>query len=170
MAERKLVMDKIIKTFIGVLNAEFSMLALPELLQAFKMAFKSHFKKIAKEARLAEFKKFRDEAKKAVLFDGLNARQKNTVNVRLWRAGKLVGIKLGKTPSHKKTGKPPKPPVTPPDGNGGNESMVDGIGSKAPKEREQAWRLMAQVVKEKTGWNFARFMKEVGPLLKEVLG
>jgi hypothetical protein len=167
--EGKLVMDKLIKSFQSVVSAEFSVLAMPALKKAFEVAFKGHFKGLEKKARSAEFLKFRNEAKKAVSFDGLNARQKNTVNVRLWRAGKLVGIKLGKTP--KRPPRPPKPPTTPPtDGNGENvNGVTDGLSSKAPREVAAAWKRIAQAIKEKTGWNFARFEKEALPIIKAIL-
>lgn len=163
---------KLIESFVGVINAEFSMLALPALKKDFEVAFQSHFEKLDKNAKIPEFKKFRAAAKAAVNFDGLNARQKNTVTVRLWRAGKLIGVKLGKTPV-KKTGKPPRNPPPPPIGNNGEsmlESLAESLGARAPKEREAAWRQMAQLIKEKTGWKFKRFIEEVGPVFKEVLG
>jgi hypothetical protein len=153
----------------------------------FEVSFCEYFKGLSGREKIAHFKRFRAEAlikpftlktdggeTVRVLWKDMTKKQKSAVKTRLWRLGQLIDVKLGKTPVSRKPRQTPSTPAVPPppqeyNGNGGNESMA-GIGSKAPKERELAWRLMAQVIKEKTGWKFSRFMKEVGPLLKEVLG
>ena len=140
----------------------------------FEVSFCEYFKGLSGREKIAHFKRFRAEAlikpftlktddgtTVKVLWKDMTKKQKSAIKTRLWRLGKLISVKLGKTPTRTTR-------TTPVNENGNvGQSVVlpEELSGKAPKEKSRGLKEVLSALLERTGWTKLELLEEITAIL-----